>query len=133
MDGACPIHGTPVDRVVEENYFFRLSRYQDRLLEHYTAHPEAVEPAGKRSEVLGLIKQGLLDFSISRTSISWGIPLPWDPAHVDLRVVRRAGELLHRDRVRHGSRAVRRASGRRTTTSSARTSCDSTRSTGRRC
>jgi methionyl-tRNA synthetase len=82
VDGNCPIHGTPVDRVVEENYFFRLSRYQDRLLEHYTAHPEAVEPAGKRSEVLGLIKQGLLDFSISRTSISWGIPLPWDPAHV---------------------------------------------------
>jgi methionyl-tRNA synthetase len=82
VDGACPIHGTPVDRVVEENYFFRLSRYEDRLLRHYTEHPEAVQPAGKRSEVLGLIKQGLLDFSISRTSISWGIPLPWDPKHV---------------------------------------------------
>ena len=72
----------PVDRVTEENYFFRLSRYEDRLLEHYTAHPEAIEPAGKRSEVLGLIKQGLLDFSISRTSITWGIPMPWDPKHV---------------------------------------------------
>ncbi len=82
VDGNCPIHGIPVDRVVEENYFFRLSRYEDRLLEHYTQHPEACEPAGKRSEVLGLIKQGLLDFSISRTSISWGIPLPWDPKHV---------------------------------------------------
>jgi methionyl-tRNA synthetase len=82
VEGNCPIHGTPVDRVVEENYFFRLSRYEDRLLEHYTEHPEAVQPAGKRSEVLGLIKQGLLDFSISRTSISWGIPLPWDPKHV---------------------------------------------------
>jgi methionyl-tRNA synthetase len=78
----CPIHGTPVERVTEENYFFRLSRFEDRLLEHYTAHPEAVQPAGKRSEVLGLIKQGLLDFSISRTSISWGIPLPWDANHV---------------------------------------------------
>jgi methionyl-tRNA synthetase len=82
VDGNCPIHGTPVDRVTEENYFFRLSRYQDRLLEHYTKHPEAIEPAGKRSEVLGLIKQGLLDFSISRTSITWGIPIPWDPKHV---------------------------------------------------
>jgi methionyl-tRNA synthetase len=82
IDGNCPIHGTPVDRVTEENYFFRLSRYEDRLLEHYTEHPEAIEPAGKRSEVLGLIKQGLLDFSISRTSITWGIPIPWDPQHV---------------------------------------------------
>ena len=78
----CPIHGTAVEHVTEENYFFRLSRYEDRLLAHYTAHPEAVQPAGKRNEVLGLIKQGLLDFSISRTSISWGIPLPWDEAHV---------------------------------------------------
>src|SRR3954467_10198426 len=82
VDGNCPIHGTPVDRVTEENYFFRLSRYEDRLLEHYTEHPDAVQPAGKRNEVLGLIKQGLLDFSISRTSISWGIPLPWDERHV---------------------------------------------------
>jgi methionyl-tRNA synthetase len=82
VDGNCPIHGTPVDRVREENYFFRLSRYEDRLLEHYAAHPEACEPSGKRSEVLGLIKQGLNDFSISRTSITWGIPLPWDPKHV---------------------------------------------------
>lgn len=78
----CPIHGTVVEHVTEENYFFRLSRYEDRLLAHYTEHPEAVQPAGKRNEVLGLIKQGLLDFSISRTSISWGIPLPWDEAHV---------------------------------------------------
>jgi methionyl-tRNA synthetase len=82
VDGKCPIHGTPVEHVTEENYFFRLSRYEDRLLEHYTEHPDAVQPDGKRNEVLGLIKQGLQDFSISRTSISWGIPLPWDPAHV---------------------------------------------------
>jgi methionyl-tRNA synthetase len=78
----CPIHGTVVEHVTEENYFFRLSRYEDRLLALYTEHPEAVQPTGKRNEVLGLIKQGLLDFSISRTSISWGIPLPWDEAHV---------------------------------------------------
>lgn len=82
VDGNCPIHGRPVEQVREENYFFRLSRYQDRLLEHYEAHPEAIQPAGKRSEALGLIRSGLLDFSVSRTSISWGIPLPWDPSHV---------------------------------------------------
>lgn len=82
VDGNCPIHGTPVELVVEENYFFKLSRFEDRLLAHYTEHPEAIEPAGKRSEVLGIIKQGLRDFSISRTSISWGIPLPWDAQHV---------------------------------------------------
>jgi methionyl-tRNA synthetase len=68
--------------VTEENYFFKLSRFEDRLLAHYTEHPETIEPAGKRSEVLGIIKQGLRDFSISRTSISWGIPLPWDAHHV---------------------------------------------------
>jgi methionyl-tRNA synthetase len=82
IDGNCPIHGTPVELVTEENYFFKLSRFEDRLLAHYTEHPEAIEPAGKRSEVLGIIKQGLRDFSISRTSISWGIPLPWDAEHV---------------------------------------------------
>ncbi|MET0919743.1 MAG: methionine--tRNA ligase [Acidimicrobiia bacterium] len=80
--GNCPIHGTPVEHVVEENYFFRLSRYEDRLLQHYTDHPEAVQPEGKRNEVLGLIRSGLQDFSISRTSITWGIPLPWDTKHV---------------------------------------------------
>ena len=82
VDGNCPIHGTPVEHVTEENYFFQLSRYEDRLLEHYTEHPEAVQPDGKRNEVLGFIKQGLQDFSMSRTSITWGIPLPWDPTHV---------------------------------------------------
>ncbi len=82
VDGNCPIHGTPVELVAEENYFFKLSRFEDRLLAHYTEHPEAIEPAGTRSEVLGIIKQGLRDFSISRTSISWGIPLPWDAQHV---------------------------------------------------
>jgi methionyl-tRNA synthetase len=81
-DGNCPIHGVPVEHVREENYFFRLSRYEQRLLDHYAQHPEAVQPDGKRNEVLGLIRQGLQDFSISRTSISWGIPLPWDPSHV---------------------------------------------------
>jgi len=82
VDGDCPIHDRPVDHVVEENYFFKLSRYEQRLLDHYAAHPEAVQPEARRNEVLGFIRQGLHDFSMSRTSISWGVPLPWDPKHV---------------------------------------------------
>jgi methionyl-tRNA synthetase len=82
VDGACPIHGRPVEAMREENYFFRLSAYRDRLLEHYRARPEAIEPEARRNEVLSLIEGGLRDFSISRTSFAWGVPLPWDPAHV---------------------------------------------------
>ncbi len=80
--GNCPIHDRPVDHVVEENYFFKLSEFGQRLLDHYEAHPEAMQPEGRRNEVIGFIKQGLRDFSMSRTSIDWGIPLPWDPDHV---------------------------------------------------
>jgi len=82
VDGLCPVHARPVERVTEENYFFALSRFADQLLEHYAEHPDAVQPESRRNEVLGFIKGGLRDFSMSRTSIEWGIPLPWDPAHV---------------------------------------------------
>jgi methionyl-tRNA synthetase len=82
LDGNCPIHGRPVELMTEENYFFRLSAYQDRLLEHYERHPEAVEPDVRRNEVLSVIRAGLKDFSISRTSFDWGVPIPWDPKHV---------------------------------------------------
>jgi methionyl-tRNA synthetase len=82
VEGLCPIHHRPVELVTEENYFFRLSAYQDRLLEYYTEHPEAVEPETRRNEVLSLIRGGLRDFSVSRTSFDWGIRLPWDPTHV---------------------------------------------------
>ena len=78
----CPIHKRPVEYFEEENYFFRLSRFQDRLLEWYAAHPGAIVPEFRGNEALGLIKGGLRDFSISRTSLKWGIPLPWDPKHV---------------------------------------------------
>ena len=81
-DGNCRIHGTPVERMSEENYFFRLSAYRDRLLEHYETNPKAVQPEVRRNEVLSTIRAGLQDFSISRTSFNWGIPLPWDPRHV---------------------------------------------------
>jgi methionyl-tRNA synthetase len=68
--------------MTEENYFFRLSAYADRLLEHYERNPSAVEPETRRNEVISLIRGGLRDFSISRTNFRWGIPLPWDPNHV---------------------------------------------------
>jgi methionyl-tRNA synthetase len=78
----CPIHERPVELMKEQNYFFRLSAYRDRLLEHYEQRPSAVEPETRRNEVLSLIQGGLQDFSISRTNFDWGIPLPWDPDHV---------------------------------------------------
>lgn len=77
----CPVHESPVDVLEEENYFFRLSRFEQRLLDWYAARPGAIVPEFRGNEALGLIRSGLRDFSISRTSVSWGIPLPWDPAH----------------------------------------------------
>ncbi len=78
----CPIHKRPVEYFEEENYFFRLSRFQDRLLDWYAAHPGAIVPEFRGNEALGLIRGGLRDFSVSRTSLTWGIPLPWNPEHV---------------------------------------------------
>ncbi|NQY57959.1 MAG: methionine--tRNA ligase [Ilumatobacteraceae bacterium] len=78
----CPIHRRPVEYFEEENYFFRLSRFEDRLLDWYAQHPTAMKPEHRGNEALGLIKGGLRDFSISRTSLKWGVPLPWDPNHV---------------------------------------------------
>ncbi len=80
--GCCPIHLRPVGALDEENYFFRLSRFEDRLLDWYASHPGAMKPENRANEAIGLIKGGLRDFSISRTSLEWGIPLPWDPKHV---------------------------------------------------
>jgi methionyl-tRNA synthetase len=83
IDGElCPIHHRPVEQVREENYFFKLSRFEQPLLDWFAAHPDFVQPEGKRNEALGFIRQGLQDFSISRTSIDWGVPIPWDPGHV---------------------------------------------------
>ncbi len=82
VDDCCPIHRRPVDTLEEENYFFRLSRFEGRLLDWYAAHPGAIKPDNRANEALGLIRSGLRDFSISRTSLEWGIPLPWDPDHV---------------------------------------------------
>ena len=82
VDGNCPIHLRPVELFKEDNYFFKLSRYQQPLLDWYEAHPDAVQPESRRNEALGLIRQGLQDVSITRTSLRWGVTVPWDPDHV---------------------------------------------------
>jgi methionyl-tRNA synthetase len=82
VDGNCPIHGTPVEWLEEDNYFFKLSAFAQPLLDWYETHPDAVQPEGKRNEALGIIRQGLEDVSITRTSIDWGVPVPWDDNHV---------------------------------------------------
>ncbi len=82
VESCCPIHKRAVESVAEENYFFKLSAFEDRLLEWLDNTPDAVVPQGKRNEVLGFIKGGLQDFSISRSTLDWGIPLPWDEKHV---------------------------------------------------
>ncbi len=85
QDGCCPEHRTPPEEVSEENYFFRLSRYQDELHEAIASGRLMVEPASRRNEVLRWIEKGLEDFSISRSSArarGWGIPVPGDPGQV---------------------------------------------------
>jgi methionyl-tRNA synthetase len=83
IDGVnCPIHLRPVEYLEEENWFFKLSAFTQPLLDWYEAHPEAVAPGGRRNEALGIVRQGLEDISISRTSIDWGVPVPWDADHV---------------------------------------------------
>jgi methionyl-tRNA synthetase len=82
VDGKCPLHGTEPQVVEEENYFFKLSEYAERLIELYETSPRFVRPEGRRNEVLGKVRQGLDDLSISRVSFDWGIPIPWDTKHV---------------------------------------------------
>ena len=74
--------GAPVDWVEEPSYFFRLSQWQDRLLELYAANPDMILPEGRRNEVVSFVKGGLQDLSVSRTSFKWGIPVPGDDGHI---------------------------------------------------
>ncbi|PFG32317.1 methionine--tRNA ligase [Sanguibacter antarcticus] len=78
----CAVHGKPVEELSEQNYFFKMSAYTDRLLALYEDHPEFVQPASARNEVIGFVKQGLQDLSISRSTFDWGVPIPWDTTHV---------------------------------------------------
>ena len=114
--GNCPIHDRPVELFKEDNYFFELSRFTQPLLDWYEQHPDFVRPESKRNEALGFIRQGLEDFSISRTSISWGVPDPVGPGPRHLRLVRRAHQLRDRGRLRQRPGAVRRSGGRTRTT-----------------
>ena len=80
-DGKCPDCGGEVYEAEEEAYFFRTSRYADRLLQYYEDHPDFIQPATRKNEMISFIKQGLQDTCVSRTSVSWGIPVPFDPKH----------------------------------------------------
>ncbi|MCB9493113.1 MAG: methionine--tRNA ligase [Epsilonproteobacteria bacterium] len=77
----CPIHKRVLDEIAEESYFFRLSAYQDQLLEFYEKNPNFITPQERMQEVLSFVKSGLKDLSISRKSVSWGIPFPGDSEH----------------------------------------------------
>jgi methionyl-tRNA synthetase len=84
VDGKCPNSdcGREVELLKEESYFFKLSKYQDKLLEHIEAHPEFIQPVSRRNEMVSFIKGGLEDLCVSRTTFKWGIPVPFDPKHV---------------------------------------------------
>jgi methionyl-tRNA synthetase len=83
VNGCCPLHPTlQPEWIREKNYFFRLSKYQQPLLDHFAAHPGFMQPEIRRNEILRLIEGGLIDVSVSRAGQSWGIPLPWDPSSV---------------------------------------------------
>ncbi|WP_417590497.1 methionine--tRNA ligase [Parasphingorhabdus sp.] len=74
--------GTPVEWTAEETWFFKLSKYQDKLLKLYEEHPEFIQPESRRNEVLRFVEGGLRDLSVSRTSFDWGVPVPGSPGHV---------------------------------------------------
>lgn len=83
VDGKCPNCGRPVEHREEESYFFRLSEYQDRLLQYYKDHPEFMQPANRQKEMIGsFFKDGLEDLSVTRKRLKWGVPVPFDTEHV---------------------------------------------------
>jgi methionyl-tRNA synthetase len=79
IDGKCPDCGRPLEKLKEESYFFRMSKYADALLKHIEANPDFIFPESRKNEVVGFLKQGVRDISVSRTTIQWGIPMPADP------------------------------------------------------
>ncbi|KAI9134080.1 methionine--tRNA ligase [Acaryochloris sp. CCMEE 5410] len=80
-DNHCPIHKRPVEWRDEQNYFFRLSKYQDDLLQLFADQPDFIQPTSRRNEVLSFVERGLQDFSISRVNLDWGFPVPADDQH----------------------------------------------------
>lgn len=83
INGECPLHpGKKIEKIKEESYFFRLSNYDDFLLELYKKNPEFIQPASRRREIINRVREGLRDLSISRTSFDWGIPFPLNKKHI---------------------------------------------------
>lgn len=82
VEGKCPDCGRDVEKLKEESYFFKMSKYADQLLEHIDAHPDFIQPESRRNEVIKFIKSGLEDLCVSRTTFSWGIPVPFNHKHV---------------------------------------------------
>ncbi len=82
IDGKCPDHNTPPERVIEESYFFRMSKYAADLKKHIQQHPHFILPASRQREILNRLDEPLKDLSVSRKSLKWGVPLPNDTAHV---------------------------------------------------
>lgn len=83
VDGKCPDCGRPVKPAKEEAYFFRMSKYADRLIKHIEVHPEFIQPVSRKNEMMNnFLKPGLQDLCVSRTSFHWGIPVDFDPKHV---------------------------------------------------
>ena len=82
VDGNCPDCGRPVELIKEESYFFKMSKYQDQLLQYIEDHPDFIQPVARRNEMINFIKQGLEDLCISRTTFDWGIPVPINDKHV---------------------------------------------------
>ncbi len=78
----CPIHSKPVENVKETNWFFKLSEFTDRLLDHYKKNPDACQPESARNEVVAFLEGGVRDLSISRSTFDWGVPVPWDTDQV---------------------------------------------------
>jgi methionyl-tRNA synthetase len=82
IEGNCPDCNRPTEKLKEPSYFFRMSRYEQALLRHIEENPEFIQPVSRRNEIVSFVREGLRDLSISRTSFSWGIPVPEDPKHV---------------------------------------------------
>lgn len=82
VDRKCPVHKREPKWIEEENYFFRLSRYQEPLSQHIKSHPEFIQPEIRRNEAVNIIREGLRDISVSRASLKWGVPVPFDPSQV---------------------------------------------------
>ncbi|KAA0895065.1 methionine--tRNA ligase [Oryzomonas rubra] len=82
IDGRCPDCNRPVEKLKEESYFFRMSKYQDQLLAYIDSHPDFIQPKSKRNEIISFVKEGLRDLSVSRTTFTWGIPVPGNDKHI---------------------------------------------------